>query len=130
MNEPNLKLERRAQQLLRESVDNLDARTRSRLTQARHAAVAAAKSPIASTPRWAMPAIGATAAAAVAVMLTTNPLQRQRAPVAAISNEQVWEIMTAEDNLELYRDMEFYAWLGALDDEQASAQPAAGKSGA
>lgn len=129
MNETNLKLEQRAQQLLRESVDHLDARTRSRLTQARYAALAAAKSPFAPTSRWAMPAIGATAAAVVAVMLTTNTAP-PRAPVAAISNDQVWEIVTAEDGLEFYRDMEFYAWLGALDEEQAPAQPVSGKSGA
>jgi hypothetical protein len=66
--------ERRTRELLRDSVDNLDAATRSRLTQARHAALAARG----TRPSWLelrvlAPGGAVAAAALVAVLLWGLP---------------------------------------------------------
>ena len=111
--------EARAQTVLRESAERLDGRTRSRLTQARYAALEAAKSPRVSTWKWAMPAVGATAAAVVAVVvLTVNPARQPTTQLAAIDSVDTLEIITAEDSLEFYRDMDFYAWVDTVLDEE------------
>jgi hypothetical protein len=69
--EPLTPFERNARAVLTESVLRVDARTRSRLNQARHAALAAAGTPRRSFLRsfTMMPAAGAAAAVLVAVML-------------------------------------------------------------
>ena len=68
---PPTEFERNARAVLEESVRRIDARTRSRLNQARHAALEAAAAPRA--PRWRsftlMPAAGAAAAVLATFLL-------------------------------------------------------------
>jgi hypothetical protein len=68
---PPTEFERNARGVLEESISRIDGRTRSRLTQARQAAVEIASTP--HRPRWRsftlMPAAGVAAAALVALML-------------------------------------------------------------
>jgi hypothetical protein len=99
-------LEKKSRELLLQSAERLDGRTRSRLTQARHAALAAIRQRHVLTPLL-LPA-GIAAAAAMALLLL-NP--QQPVPVAAVDG---LEIVTAEDSLEFYRDVEFYAWLDTV----------------
>ncbi len=65
-------LEQRARTLFHDSVENLDMRVRSRLTQARHAALDASKAPRRSWltgKGWWTPAAGVTAAALLGAAL-------------------------------------------------------------
>jgi hypothetical protein len=108
-------LEDKSQQLLRDSAENLDGSTRSRLTQARHAALAELTSGKSQRIRWMLPA-GAAAAGVLAVAMLSN-----RAPVTHTETLAVVddiEIMTAEDSLEMYENLEFYAWLDEVSDEE------------
>ncbi len=116
-------LEQRARALLQESADQLDGATRSRLTQARHAALDAIKQRQTNVWTWLLPAAGVASAAVVAVLLSVNLVQQDAQQMAATAVVDELEIVTAEDSLEFYRDVEFYAWLDTvLDDESLSAE--------
>ena len=117
--------ERNARTVLEESVRRLDARTRSRLNQARHAALERAQ---ARRPLWRgfglMPAAGA-AVAAVLVALTlwhrqpASELPLLEGPHAAVD----LELLADSENLELMEggDGSFYEWAAAEGDNGASA---------
>lgn len=112
--------EQRAQGVLRECAEQLDGATRSRLTQARHAALDAIKQRQSKPWMWLMPAAtGAAAAAVLAVVLLMDPA-RQQSDRTAFDPVDEFEILAAEDSLEFYRDVEFYAWLDTVLDEQAA----------
>jgi hypothetical protein len=111
--------ERRMQTALQESAERLDGATRSRLTQARHAALEAAKKPRSGLSTWLLPATGVAAAAALAMVLVASP-PRQSPEQAAFEPVDEFEILAAEDSLEFYRDVEFYAWVGAVLDAEAA----------
>jgi hypothetical protein len=111
--------EERAQAVLQESAEQLDGRTRSRLTQARHAALEAAQKTQTRGWHWLMPAGGTVAAAVLAVMLSTSGAHRD-AEQMAVQPVDEFEIAAAEDSIEFYRDVEFYVWLDTvLEDEPA-----------
>jgi hypothetical protein len=106
-------LERRARALLHESAEQLDGRTRSRLTQARHAAVAALRQPQVRVWRWLAPLSGATATAVLAAILLFNPARHSVDQSEVVVADEL-EMMTSEDSLDFYRDVEFYAWLDSV----------------
>lgn len=117
-NDQLAKLEERASSLLQESAERLDGRTRSRLTQARNAALDAASR--APAVRW-LPIGAAAAAAVLAVLVTVNSFRQTIDPIdtqMALSPVEEIEIVTAEDSLEFYRDVEFYAWLDSVLEEE------------
>jgi len=118
--------ERNARAVLEHSVSRIDARTRSRLNQARHAALEAA------TPRRAwwrsltlMPAAGALAAAVlVSVMLWHG--HPGGAPVQADNQRLTAEdmdLLADKDALDLMEggDGSFYEWAAAQTDNGESA---------
>ncbi len=124
VNESATEFERNARRVLEESVRRIDARTRSRLNQARHAALEAA-----ATRRrgwWfgrftLVPAAGAMAAAVlVAVVLWqrqpvgTPPVgpEAQRAAVEDM------DLLTDNDSIDLMEgwDGSFYEWAAAQSD--------------
>jgi hypothetical protein len=114
-------LAQRSRALLDASVDNLDAHTRSRLTQARHAALAVAEQRRGSwLPSSWLPAGALAAAAVVAVALWMGQPGIPSAPravpattMAATAVEDV-EIYATNDAIELFaEDPEFYEWAGA-----------------
>jgi hypothetical protein len=124
--EPLTEFERNARTVLAESVRRIDGRTRSRLNQARQAAVAAAAT---RTPWWRgltlMPAAGAaTAALLVAVVLW----QRQPAgELPVLDASHVTAEHPAVEDLDLLADSEamelienwdgsFYEWAAAQND--------------
>ena len=103
----------RAKEQFDESVDNLDAATRSKLNQSRQLALAELRQGGIRWLNWA-PAAGVAAAAVLAVVLWTGnqPLDELAAPsqVADI------EILLTEDSFEMLEDLEFYSWID-LDEE-------------
>jgi hypothetical protein len=111
----------RARTLLDESVDGLDAATLSRLNRARQAALAQVRPRAAR--RWFLPAGLAGACVlllAVAAWHSHVPGAAARLPelpltAAASPNGSDIDLVSSDDSLELYQDLEFYAWLDAQD---------------
>jgi len=122
--------ERRARELLQESVGNLDASTRSRLTQARHAALAARNASPASAlsgrnlPRWLdlrvlAPGGAVAAVALVAVLLWSGSAHH---PVNDSSGAlDDLELLTDSDGYELSQepDLDFIEWAAAMGETDA-----------
>jgi hypothetical protein len=119
--------ERQARGVLEESVLRIDARTRSRLNQARQAALAAAR---ARRPAWwrgltLMPAAGAVAAALlVTVMLWHRERPAELPPGEAhttLSAEEM-DLLADSDGLDLMEgwDGPFYEW--AADQTEGNAE--------
>ena len=118
VNEPVTEFERNARVVLERSVSRVDARTRSRLNQARQAALAAAAAR--RRPLWwnrfgLMPAAGAAAAALlVAVVLWQREPAGEFPVVEATHSSAVEDIELFADNdaLELMEgwDGSFYEW--------------------
>ena len=132
MNEPEqAPLEQRARALFHGSVENLDMRVRSRLTQARYAALESAAARKRWLPRkaWWTPAAGVTAAAVLGVALWMgSPLHHQAATLAdAQSNFEDLDLLAASDEgspdaLEMLQDdIDFYDFA----DKSANPGPAA-----
>jgi len=115
--------ERNARTVLEESVRRIDARTRSRLNQARHAALQAAG---ARRPSWwqsfaLMPAAGAAAAALlVAVVLWHR--EPERSPALAFDAQHAvvedMDLLTDKDSIDLMEEWDgsFYEWAAAQSD--------------
>lgn len=103
----------RARELLLGSVERLDGQTRSRLTQARHAALAEATSKDApsSLQRWLLPA-GSVAAIALAAFLWVGLMQPDT-PLVQVASSPIddIELMAGAENFEMIEDLDFYAWL-------------------
>ena len=106
-------VEKRAKALLDESIEHLDGRTLSRLTQARHAALDEVQlSRQSLARRWWLPATGAAVAAVLALMLGQG-LRDSASPTAVADGSMLddFEIVADADNLDMLEDVEFYSWL-------------------
>ncbi len=115
--EQHRRFEQRSRELFADSVQTLDLRIRSRLTQARHAALAQARSSGARPGwlRWA-PAYGAAAALAVVVVLWQGHVPADRFAAMADSHNGIedLELVSSTDQLEfLQDDPEFYEWIAS-----------------
>ncbi|HEY0767910.1 MAG TPA: hypothetical protein VGD47_08125 [Steroidobacteraceae bacterium] len=121
MKESLTQFERNARVVLEESLSRIDGRTRSRLNQARHAALEAAGVPRRSWWRsyTLMPTAGAAAALLVAVMLWHREPSGE-APVLEGQHAVVEDMDLLADNeaLELMDgwDGPFYEWAAAQTD--------------
>jgi hypothetical protein len=103
----------KGKQLFDESVEGLDAQTRSRLNRGRQAALAELATGRPVWVQWA-PAAGVAAAAVFAVVLWTgNQSVDEVTPAASASD---FEILLTEDSFEMLEDLEFYSWID-LDEE-------------
>lgn len=89
---------------------DVDGATASKLTQARHAALA--ERPRARWLRVLAPALAVAAALAIAL-----PLWRSAEPAPPAANAEAFELIVADEDVALYEDLEFYAWLGADGDD-------------
>ena len=126
--EPPGEFEKQAKAVLDESVNRVSGRVRSRLNQARQAALAEIEAPRASSSkslwRWPalMPATGAVAAAAVvAVVLITNQ-GGERALTGGEGGQPAYEdleLLSDNDGLELIENFDgsFYEWAAAQDEQ-------------
>ena len=119
-NEPLPKWTGQARQLLEDSAQGLDASTLSRLNRARQGALEQAR-PRALRP-WFLPAGLASACAlliAVAVAWhtpTSSPTGAAFSSAAGASENTFasdLDMMTGDDGIEFYQDLDFYAWLDA-----------------
>lgn len=105
--------EARTKQVFDRSVSEIDAPTRSRLTQARHRALQelSSRSAWRSTWHWSFAPAGALAAAALVAFLVF----RQGEPVTDLTLQAAagdLEILLGEEELEMLdEELEFYAWL-------------------
>ncbi len=105
--------------LLDDKVENLDARTKRRLEQARMDALdAAGESRWGSfmRRRWLMFgsfATAATAAAAVFMWLHASPGVLPAGPI------EDFEIITSQERIDFYQDLDFYRWLAATEKDRA-----------
>jgi len=109
--------ERRTQELLDESTERLDGRVRSRLTQARSAAVEEARKPrLGVAWRTWIPAGALAGAAALAVFLWSGAPHSPGTPVLAVhSSLDDLDILVTNESFELLEDLEFYEWVAAGD---------------
>ncbi|MBW4051301.1 MAG: hypothetical protein HIU85_07545 [Proteobacteria bacterium] len=130
-------LERRLQALLEESVQRVGGRARSRLNQARHAALAEAQRADRWHPRrrlatrvgrpglWVPAAGGLTAALLVAFVLWPHAPRGYPPAQASRATAQDLELLADRDGMELMQngDGQFYEW--AMAQADASGQPSA-----
>jgi anti-sigma-K factor RskA len=100
--------EKRSQEVLEESASRLDGRTRSRLTQARHAALAQLEQPARHWWRSYVPAGAAAAVAVLAVVMWTNPADRSVA--SPVEDMELLADADAPDFVDDGEDLEFYEW--------------------
>ncbi|WP_129641217.1 hypothetical protein [Peristeroidobacter agariperforans] len=113
MNTPD-PLEERSRGLFDNSVERLDAQTRSRLNQARQRALAEINK--GSTRRYWLAAPGGLAAAAlVALILIRTGAGPPSAETGGVLLDDV-DIVADADNFELIQDVEFYSWLADRED--------------
>ncbi|MGO9426358.1 MAG: hypothetical protein ACLQAR_04880 [Steroidobacteraceae bacterium] len=124
-------LEERSRALFDESVDNLDMAMRSRLTQARHAALDAAgrsgrRAWALRMPLWT-PVVGVTAAAVLGVALWFGGHGHHGVAADSQSNFEDLDIVASSeegsgDAMEMLQDdIDFYGWA----DKSAGSEPAA-----
>jgi len=113
MKKSDEKFAQEAKTLFDGSVEKLDASTLSTLNQGRHRALAEANEQPRHLLRW-VPAAGMAAAALIAVMVfLPGPVTVEPMP-AAVSD---MEILLGEDSIEMLEDLEFYAWIEMLEQE-------------
>ena len=100
--------EKRTREVLDESAGRLDGRTRSRLTQARHAALAQLEQPARHWWRSYVPAGAAAAVAVLAVVLWEGPT---KPPLASSADDmELLADADAPDFVDEVEDLEFYEW--------------------
>jgi len=100
---------------LDESTQSLDAATLSRLNQARHAALAARSR---GRRAWWLPAAGLAASCALVLAVVAWYPPAHRAGPAAPAHPAVADAdIAADDGIEFYQDLEFYAWLDAQEQD-------------
>lgn len=97
----------RLRDYLERSAESLDETTVSRLRRARAAALAEATGSRRTIRPWALP-LAASAALTVLVIGLSLGLSEGRPPYSAVED---LELLSAEDGLDLYEDLDFYQWL-------------------
>jgi len=104
--------------ILDQSADGLDAATLSRLNRARQAALARR----ATAQRWYLPAGLASACVLLLALFTWHaPAPQTELPLAAKSAAGGdIDLVSSDDSLDFYQDLEFYAWLEAQDQDLGS----------
>jgi len=109
------RVETRSREVFDDSVTNLDGHTRSRLNEARHAALDVARAPRAFTTRWLIP-VGSAVALALIVVVAVQVTRTPSAVITSAATVDDLEIMVSPDSLELIEDADFYASLDSGDD--------------
>ena len=90
---------------LKQSVDDLDANTLSKLTQLRSHAL---ESKTGIVHQWWFLPTGAMATACLAMLIYAVAIAPDLAP---IPTEDDIDLLSTSDSIELYEDLEFYEWL-------------------
>ena len=119
MSESNLQtdrdFEKRTKQIFDSSLGEIDAATRSRLTQARHRALQELAPLSAGRAFWNRPfaPAGALAAAVLVAILVLSQREPAMEPGLQAAAPADLEILLGEEELEMLEELEFYAWLEA-----------------
>jgi hypothetical protein len=108
-------LEGRSRELFDDSVERLDARTRSRLNQARQRALAEMNKGSARRYWIGAPLGGLAAMALIALILIRTGSEPPSAENGGVMLDD-FDIVADADNFELIQDVEFYSWLADRDD--------------
>ena len=119
MNPSDEEFAKRAKTVFDQSVDGLDAATLSKLNRGRQAALAAATPNRRQWLVWA-PAGGVAAAALVAAVVMQNPTMQNPDLEGFETAAGDLEILLGEESIELFEELEFYAWLESADLEPVS----------
>jgi hypothetical protein len=103
---------------LEDSAQSLDAATVSRLNRARQAALARHRSRRHLV--WWLPAAGLAFSCALLLAVAFWPQDGNAPagaalPVVAAAGDDAADAIAADDNIDFYQDLEFYAWLDAED---------------
>ena len=124
VNEPLTEFERNARVLLEQSLSRIDGRTRSRLNQARQAALEAAGAR--RTAWWRsltlMPTVGAAAAALLVAVVLWHRQPAGEPPVLEAQHAEDMDLLADSEALELLDgwDGPFYEWATAQNDDVES----------
>jgi hypothetical protein len=120
MNEERMReLERKSRAAFDESVESLDAATRSRLARARAEALSELRGRRMNwRSAWVPAGVAAAAALAGAVLIVGNDAAAPESPPSLAALEDL-DIVTDGEDLEMFgEDQEFYAWAaGEIGDE-------------
>ena len=130
MNTPENHLEQRARALYREASQHIDPATAGRLRAARRSALEMHRPAPHKTARWLVPS-GACAAIALAAVMAWSPLQHHPVSPSAQTDHSSVQLAYLDegDSLppdpvnadpKLYQNLDFYDWLAANGDSQAS----------
>jgi hypothetical protein len=104
--------ERTTKRLFDDSVAEIDAATRSRLTQARHRALEEVKAARTDGWRWTLVPAGTLAATALVGWFIIGQPQRAADPALQAASLSDLEILLAEEDLEMLdEEIDFYGWL-------------------
>lgn len=121
--EPLTPFERNARTVLEESVQRIDARTRSRLNQARQAALAAAAKPAWWRSFALMPVAGVAAAALLVAVTLWHREPSAELPTldAQRSTVEDMDLLADSEGLDLVQDGDnsFYEWVATQGDTNA-----------
>ncbi len=113
-------VEQRSRELFEDSVGRLDARTRSRLNQARQQALNELNKG-ATRRYWLTAPLGGLAAAVmIAIVMMTGREATPPAPDSAALPLDDFDIVADADGLELLQDVEFYSWLAEASGPEAN----------
>ena len=106
------KLVRQAKALFDESVDRLDGATLSKLNRARQRALEELdEGHSAGVRTWLLPAGGAAAALALALLVVGTNDTDMTVPAGVTTADSDFEMLIDENSLEMLEELEFYAWL-------------------
>jgi hypothetical protein len=108
---------KKAKDLLDQSTETLDPQIRHRLQQARFQALEAHKKRrfrFFYLPRWVTIGGLATAASVVIAILFFFHVPKADFPVKQIED---FEILTSREQIDFYKDLEFFRWLAAKESE-------------
>jgi|AMWB02.1.fsa_nt_gi hypothetical protein len=101
--------------ILAEAEENTDALTRMRLQSARLRALEAAEKPFPWYVRFPKWVTAGGLATAMVIVLAISFWQTPDRPSQANGQVEDLEIMTTHEQLELYKDLDFYRWLETVD---------------
>lgn len=104
----------KVRQTLDKSAESLDSRTLQRLQRIRQHAVEAGEKHrgFFELPRWVRAGALATTAVAAIVLFIWLSFPRPDFPAKHLED---LEIITAKEHIDLYKDLEFYHWLAAVE---------------
>ncbi len=95
------------------SIERIDAETRHRLVAAREKALAQRKPLLGFN--WGTAAFASIFTAALAVLIVTTQLPISSDNLLEEESIEAIELMAGQDTLDLYEELEFYAWLAEED---------------